>query len=190
MSATQTVALIVDGDRNIVYANDRAERIAGDGDGLSFEAGQLSALSRSATSKIGRVVGSACTAAIDVASGSGGIALVPRPSGRPHYALTVAPLSRKRQVFGPPRGLSLVIIRDPAGATGPLSGEVARTLGFSDAEADICSLFAAGMPLHAIAEERRVSIHTVRTQMKSVMQKSGVHSQSDLARLLVRLRGA
>ncbi|WP_299346552.1 LuxR C-terminal-related transcriptional regulator [uncultured Maritalea sp.] len=55
------------------------------------------------------------------------------------------------------------------------------------AEAAVIDGFSAGKPLRAISEEKQVSIHTVRNQMKAAMAKLGVRSQIELMAFLQRL---
>lgn len=52
------------------------------------------------------------------------------------------------------------------------------------AESDITVRLFAGQTLNGIAKERRISIHTVRSQVKRVFQKCQVNSQVELARFL------
>lgn len=59
--------------------------------------------------------------------------------------------------------------------------------GCSTAEIDISRQVFDGHDAAEIAERRGRSVATVRTQMKSVMAKLGVHSQVKLARVLVSL---
>ncbi|MCZ4271047.1 helix-turn-helix transcriptional regulator [Maritalea porphyrae] len=55
------------------------------------------------------------------------------------------------------------------------------------AEAAVIDGFSAGKSLRAISEEKQVSIHTVRNQMKAAMAKLGVRSQIELMAFLQRL---
>ena len=45
---------------------------------------------------------------------------------------------------------------------------------------------AEGSPLRDYAEQRGVSVNTVRYQMKQILAKTDCRSQSDLVRLVVR----
>jgi DNA-binding CsgD family transcriptional regulator len=65
---------------------------------------------------------------------------------------------------------------------------VARSLyGLSASEAAIAAQLAAGRSPAAIAHERRVSLGTVRTQVRRIYDKVGVTSQLELAARLPRL---
>ncbi|WPZ32722.1 helix-turn-helix transcriptional regulator [Thalassobaculum sp. OXR-137] len=56
----------------------------------------------------------------------------------------------------------------------------------TDAEAYVCRRLVRGDTLAKVAGTKGISIHTVRTQLKSIMQKVGVCRQSDLVSLLSR----
>ena len=53
------------------------------------------------------------------------------------------------------------------------------------AEVKIALGIADGKTLATVAEERGVSVSTVRTQLKSVFVKTGTHRQAELVALLV-----
>jgi DNA-binding CsgD family transcriptional regulator len=52
------------------------------------------------------------------------------------------------------------------------------------AEARVARAISVGQSVNTIAAENSVSLETVRSQLKSVMQKTGTHRQSELAALL------
>lgn len=54
------------------------------------------------------------------------------------------------------------------------------------AEARVAAGLAQGMKLSAIAEHYGISVQTARSQLKSVFDKTGTHSQVQLVALLVR----
>ena len=59
--------------------------------------------------------------------------------------------------------------------------------GFTAAERQICELLCAGDSVQEIAEQRSVSVWTVRTQLKSIFRKANVKSQSNLIAKLNRM---
>ncbi len=70
-------------------------------------------------------------------------------------------------------------------AHAPVEASVAAIqadLGISEAEAKLVALLVAGLSLNQAARSRRLSLHTVRNQLKSVFRKTGLSSQSDLVR--------
>ena len=119
---------------------------------------------------------------------AGGALSVPRPPPRQPLALLIAPLPLHDRFFGV-RAAAVVFVSDPErDARAPV--DVLRTLyGLTRAEARLAVVLAAGRTPQAAAAELGVSPHTVRSQLKSVLQKTDTRRQSDLMRLLVAPSG-
>lgn len=64
---------------------------------------------------------------------------------------------------------------------------LAQRFGLTSAEIDVAAELTAGNTPAEIAEQRDVSLSTVRSQIKSLLSKTGASSQSDLIRLLASL---
>lgn len=64
------------------------------------------------------------------------------------------------------------------------SERLQQAFGLSQAEADVSRAFFQHRNIEKIADERGVSLLTVRTQVKSIMAKTGAQSNIDLMRLL------
>lgn len=62
------------------------------------------------------------------------------------------------------------------------------SLGLTHAEAEIALSLVYGLTPREIASKRRVSIHTIRNQLKSAMSKTGSRRQSDLVLIVERAR--
>ncbi len=60
-----------------------------------------------------------------------------------------------------------------------------QLLHFSKAESDIAFLLGDGQSVKQIADQRGVSMNTVRAQVKVIFQKAGVRRQSELTKLLM-----
>jgi DNA-binding CsgD family transcriptional regulator/PAS domain-containing protein len=55
-------------------------------------------------------------------------------------------------------------------------------LGLSEREAQVASLLAAGLQIDEIAKRLHVTVHTVRSQLKTAFQKTGCHTQAQLVK--------
>ena len=62
-----------------------------------------------------------------------------------------------------------------------------ESFGLSSAEVEIAERLVEGARVGDIAEERSSSVNTVRTQVKSLLSKTGTGTQTDLVRLLLSL---
>lgn len=56
--------------------------------------------------------------------------------------------------------------------------------GITSSEAIVAVMLWSGALLSEIADQRRVSVHTVRNQVKSAMAKINARRQSDLTRII------
>ena len=63
------------------------------------------------------------------------------------------------------------------------SEKLRQAFGLSATEADVARLFFKTCNLQEVAALRQASLHTVRTQMKTIQSKTGASSQADLIRL-------
>lgn len=64
------------------------------------------------------------------------------------------------------------------------------SFGLSSAELEIAECLVEGAGAPEIAARRTTSVNTVRTQIKTLLSKTGVGSQTELVRVLVSLNGA
>lgn len=73
------------------------------------------------------------------------------------------------------------------GASKTASEIIKDTFGLTDTETKVALLISNGYAPKSVAEKRETSLHTVRTQIKQVLAKTGTHSMHDLTRLLIGL---
>ena len=69
-----------------------------------------------------------------------------------------------------------------------MAGAAQALYGLSPSESLIAGLLATGRSVSAIAEQRRTSIGTVRSQVRRVFEKAGASSQIKLVASLARFR--
>ncbi|MFN3932525.1 MAG: helix-turn-helix transcriptional regulator [Brevundimonas sp.] len=99
--------------------------------------------------------------------------------------IEVAPLSSSSMPgFGP---RALVVVHGPGVDEARVAAAAGSLYGLSVGEAAIAAQLVSGRSPAAIAHQRRVSLGTVRTQVRRIYEKVGVASQLELAALLPRL---
>lgn len=99
--------------------------------------------------------------------------------------IEVAPLpSSNTPGFGP---RALVVVHEPGADEARVAAAAGSLFGLSASEAAIAAQLAAGRSPAAIAHDRRVSLGTVRTQVRRIYEKVGAASQLELAARLPRL---
>lgn len=82
------------------------------------------------------------------------------------------------------RVCAAIFIADPEANKMPRAEILKRFYGISKVEAEVLKCLAEGMSLKEIAAQRNVTIHTVRSQVKSIMNKTDTTRQSELIRLV------
>lgn len=184
--ASETVShgiVIVERGRS-VYANVAADRILCAGDGLRVENGRIRAEASGADAQLQRSIGRAA----ELGDGDtwGGSFLCPRRSGRRPYVVHVLPV-HPNCVAAPVSGRSMVIIVDPEREAAPPALLLRRLYGLTKSEAQVALLAMRGEGLNPIAEKLSISLTTVRTHLRHVFEKTGIHRQAELVRLLVTL---
>lgn len=89
-----------------------------------------------------------------------------------------------RDVFNP--GKAVLVLEEPEARRQVAGTALAETFGLTPAEVRVAVALAEGKDLAAIAEEHRVSIGTIRSQLKSLMAKTDTHRQAELVTLVLR----
>jgi DNA-binding CsgD family transcriptional regulator len=85
-----------------------------------------------------------------------------------------------------PDSVAALFVRDPEEADTVATDVLSALYGLTPAESRLASLLAGGHSLAEIADQLEVSLHTVRTHLRRIFDKTGVHRQSELVRLLMR----
>jgi DNA-binding CsgD family transcriptional regulator len=119
--------------------------------------------------------------------GAGGMLRVTRRT-QPPLAVLVAPLpTRLHPATALAPSLALVLITEPADSHRLAVPALQQLFGLTAAEAGVALALAAGHSAEEIAAERRVSVPTVRTQIRQILAKTGALHLRDLVRLLAGL---
>lgn len=186
-AAAPGVLLLDEGGR-VVHVTARARDILDRGDGLRLTARGLCAAAPAVHRRIEAMIAGV------LGRGAGGLGcavIVPRPSGSAPYLLRAVPLPRRREeeeiraLLGPGRGrAALLTLADPARAPRLDPQTLRQAFGLTPAEAGVALGILDGAEPRRIAAETGVGIATVRSHLLRVFEKTGVHRQVDLSRLL------
>ena len=84
----------------------------------------------------------------------------------------------------------LVMIGDSAARGRVRQGDLINIYALTPAEADLALALSGGLTLRAAAAERGVAYVTARSQLYAILEKTGVHRQAELTRLIAGLPGA
>lgn len=120
---------------------------------------------------------------------AGGVIGIGGEHGKAPLMLTITPLSEMSgyEDLASDGIAAGIFITDP-GARRVLATQLLRShYLLSERECDVCDAFLNCATLEGIADTLGVSMHTVRTYMKTLYEKTGQHSQAALMKLLLGL---
>lgn len=181
--------ILLDGRGQPLHLNRAAERLAGGGNGFGAGREGLTLPTATDTARLRCLIADAA----DLATGRGGAAggcLRVRMAGSRAATLQF-------QVIPLPHGLSerpwapsqadgcVAVFVSTAGGPRLSWSRMMALHGFTRAEARLASMLAEGISLEEAAATLSISIHTVRSQLKTVFAKTGVTRQAELVALLL-----
>jgi DNA-binding CsgD family transcriptional regulator len=169
----------------VIAMNTAAERMLGSSKTLTLRHGRLGVSDSSEAERLLALLSSEHSAA--TADRRPTSMLITKPDSRSRQFVTVFPLGNDAQRSHP----ELFGIRVVALADGPFVGEESNLMqlfGLSPAELRLAQGLMRGRTLRELTAEFGVHMPTLRTQLSSILHKCGVRRQSDLIRLLLRVR--
>ncbi len=178
---------IVLGRGEVVVANREASRIFDLDDGVRLGRDQhLLCRSADLTQALSHAIGSAASTASGEDTTAETILAVPRFSEDHPFLIEVAPLRDYAGEVDVRLKGALVTIIDPANSKPFSTAKVAIAYGLTPAEASVCAHLVDGWTNNRIANERSVTIDTVKAQVASILQKTGTKRRSELIRLVLK----
>ncbi len=119
----------------------------------------------------------------------GAVVLRPKSGARPSVAtlLPFRPNIENTGLFGDFAcgvvPIAMLTVVDAARDEARLRAALCASYGLTETEIEIAVLLHGGQSIHDCASLRGVSIHTVRNQVRSILEKTGTHRQSELVAL-------
>lgn len=181
--------LLVDGEGRVVFASASAETLLRSSGALRTERGRLSASRAVETRALQRLIAEASCTSLGGGVSPGGTLALPQPSDDTPLAVVVAPLRDLRPLLGAARPTAIVLAGAPSAAPTASAPTLRALYGLTPAEAAVAAAIGGGRPLAAAAADLGISPLTARTHLKRVFDKTGVHRQVELVRLIARLPG-
>jgi DNA-binding CsgD family transcriptional regulator len=174
-----TPAFLLDNASRIVWRNKAAEQLLQPGSALIDENGRLSSRTRNSNDMLESLIMEAIAH-----PGAGKHSGVIRLAGK--YApleVEVFPASAPEGALSNTGALALVLAR-PIELGAPVAEILKARHRLTDAECNLAIALANGTTLEETAKRNAVSFHTVRAQLRSIFQKTGVSRQTALAALV------
>ena len=173
--------VIVDQHGRVQFTNAAAERVLVRGDGVCRREAVLHVRHSSDSDGLARLIREAA-----LRTGScGGCMRIVRGVETPALALIVTPFpSDLRNLADTATAHALVTLTELAPRPVPACRHITELFGLSKAEAELAIALLEGKHVEEIAIERHVALSTVRSQLRSILRKTGLHRQGELVQLL------
>ncbi len=192
-----TGIVVVDAALRVLLANGAAEELAATGQGFrmirdghgSAGAVVLAARHRRDSAALAALVGQ-----VALAGSAGGAVRLHDEDGTPAIAALVTPLPARLsaspfRIGGRVPGQAMVMLRSLAGIEPPRAALLRELFGLTAAEAEVARALAGGATKADVASQRGLQESTVRSQVRSVLAKTGAANLRDLERMLAALSG-
>jgi DNA-binding CsgD family transcriptional regulator len=180
----RTGIIWLDQDGRILWANDSAEAMLAQKDGLAQSLGQLTTRDTLAGKKLGLALRSSISGAPSEPS-----VVIQRPSGKRPFSISIAPPGTDLAMVGGSRVAALLFITDLDATPDHAGRELGLVYGLSNAESRVAQGLSSGFKPEEIAAQHGSSIHTVRVQIKSIMAKMDTTRHGDIIRLAMTAAG-
>ena len=176
---------LLDCDGRVLWINQAAKAILARGDGLTIRRRSLAAANSRENGALQQLIRAAIATSIGRGVGGGGPLSVSRPSLARPLGVLIAPIRMARQPVAR-QPVAVVFVTDPERKSEATPDLLKRLYGLTDREAAVAALLLQGMELHEAAQQLRVSMHTARTHLRLIFEKTDTHRQAELVRLLLR----
>jgi DNA-binding CsgD family transcriptional regulator len=179
--ARSQAVIIVDAQARVLFANDVAEELLREREGLAMDASCLSTTTPDAAWSLKRLIGS-CAGSGDGSSTPGGALSVARRT-RSALKLVVAPLPRRNEGawwYGCSQPAAVILISDPDRERDVRASRLRQAFSLTAAEARLALEICAGGGRAAAAARLQISPGTARIHLQRVFEKTGVHRQAEL----------
>lgn len=176
--------VLLDGRGRVLRANQAAERMSGQSDGLCLSSRGLRAADAAESTALQRLILEAAQTASGNGLSSGGTMTISRPSLRRPWIAVISP---HKGPLG--EGLAAIMLIDPEENHVPGAAIISKLAGFTAAETRLAQMLASGLRLEDAADELGITMNTARTHTRRILDKTGLRRQTDLVLLLNKLPG-
>ncbi len=168
---------VVDRTLKVIETNGAMDAILAANGPLLVRSGKLGCRISSEADTFKHLASTACRTSMGDGTGPGGMLRVTGLDGR-SMNLSISPL--RRIITGlKSDGYALVVASDLASGQKSRASMLAELYGLTRAESEVADLLSQGVAARDISDRRMVSIQTVQTQIKSILQKAGIKRQSE-----------
>ena len=175
----------LDGHGRILEANDRARDVLLKRDGLRDDRGGLVALHGQENDELQRLLAQASPPFGD--QGAGGSMKITRTGTQAPLVLEIHPVQAMKANHGMRQVSALVLVVDSALRPRLDPDLVVAALGLTPAESRVAVAMASGQTVPGIALALGCAENTVKTHVKRIYRKLGIHKQTELVQRVLSL---
>ena len=168
----------------VVYANAAGERMIRTAEGVRVDEHGLAVGSLADTARFRAAVGKAALTSAGHPGSSGGCMQVSRAAGSSPLEILVSPMRLEDAHPLVDQAVAWVQVTDPDAVAARAAEELRRQFALTPAETRVAVMIGRGLATQEIALQLNLSPHTVRTQIKAVLAKTGLSRQAELVRLV------
>jgi DNA-binding CsgD family transcriptional regulator len=172
--------LVVAANGEILFANQAAESLLAEADGIRTEKSTLRASTQADTAEFHRLI----TAAAEQSDRSGGVMAIARPLPRRPLNVLVVPFHIESTWLVTRRAAAIIFVADPDSAPQIVHDDLRTLYGLTPAEVSVAAAIARGGGLQAVADELEIGLTTARTHLQHVFAKTQTRRQAELVRLI------
>ncbi len=169
---------------NIVHANQFAEKLMREADGLFANDRTISSSHRTDEKKLLTVIQSALNVHHGQSEEPPSTISIRRPSGKRPFYVTAIPLPHQASLF-PASSAVIIFISDPEQESIVPADYLKRRYGLTLTEAKLAQHLSRGDALREAAEHAGLTYETARWYLKIIFQKTGARRQAELLHLLL-----
>jgi DNA-binding CsgD family transcriptional regulator len=174
--------LVAAKDGALLFANNVAEELLRDGDGLRTRHGRLCAATPAVTEKLlGLIYHAAETGANQGRSAGGVLRLARRAGSDLHLLICPLPIDTSNMI-GPAAPTAIIFISERRHSTAFAHRHLEVLYGLSAAESRLVAALVAGVSISDYSARAGISVATAKTQLQSVFAKTGQNRQIDVVR--------
>jgi DNA-binding CsgD family transcriptional regulator/PAS domain-containing protein len=174
--------ILFDANGNCLFLNKEARRIIVRGDGILLIRSRLCAKAPTESALLRAHIERALLTGAGKGTFGGGALLISRDSGKA-LQIVISPFSSENILNGQ-RALAIGFISDPDMYPAQPKEILKMLYGLTQAECRLVNLLMQGLSLSEVGQLNGLTQNTLRSQLKSVFQKTDVRKQSELIRQL------
>jgi DNA-binding CsgD family transcriptional regulator/PAS domain-containing protein len=179
--------VLIDAQGRPLHANRAARELAAARDGFLLGADRASAMRPDDDAPLQRAVSAAIAMGGGDAAAIGDVLSLGRPSGKRPLSARVIPVAQHRPIFAEHQPAALLFLRDPEVVPAPSPSLLKLAYKLTPRECDVALGLVSGKTLEETAKAFGLARATARVHLRSLLHKTGTHSQSALLRLLTAM---